>query len=136
MRASVDLEGARCGARTRNGYRACTGAAPIPFPVPRRSGQRRAGPRSPPLDFEPLDQSSNSVEIRNTTMLPAKVPSNGRRSDQVVVAPVTAPAVVSTAVIPMALQKKPPQVLSPIPDTGALLASLHRRWLLALVLGL
>src|SRR5439155_15026761 len=69
------------------------------------------------------------------SMLPAKVPSNGRRSDQAVVAPVTAPAAVSTPVIPVAVQRKP-QVLSPIPDTSALLASLHRRWLLALVLGL
>src|SRR5947209_885599 len=69
-------------------------------------------------------------------MLPAKVPSNGRHSEQVVVAPVTHPAVVTTPVIPVAGQRKPPQVLSPIPDTGALLASLYRRWLLALVLGL
>src|SRR5947209_12573147 len=71
-------------------------------------------------------------------MLPAKVPSNGRRADQVVATSVpqpSVPAVVSAPVIPVVVPKKPPQVLSPIPDTAALLGSLRRRWLLAFVLG-
>lgn len=66
-------------------------------------------------------------------MLPARVPTNGRHSDPAFLLP--EPVAPSTPVVPVAVPKKTPHSLSAIPDTGALLASLRRRWLLALVLG-
>src|SRR5207248_2817638 len=66
-------------------------------------------------------------------MLPAKVPANGRHSDPAVMLP--EPVAVRAPVVPVVLHKKTPHLLSAVPDTGALLASLRRRWLLAFVLG-
>lgn len=63
-------------------------------------------------------------------MLPARIPASDPSLAVAEPKPL-APA----ATVPVVVRKTP-EVLSPIPDTGALLASLRRRWLLAFILGI